>query len=321
MSKILKHRENIFNFLTTKSCFNNVIDKNFIKDFIDNDLCLYPIALLAIFSAQIKKNKIKQYHTFHITGALVLMLIMILINENKKFYEEKYGIEIISDFSNKATIFIYESVSQNVKTIENTLGVDSATKIQKKISAFLYEKLLSITENNITDNKLKINKTDIIKYKFDDKEIITKKYSKLTRINKEQLNEYIDKKYGSIGECVVLFGWILGMGDMTPKTLDCIIKTGNSLGILIKITHDFANLENEIKMCNLNSYNFIVNYGIHECFKLYDINKIKFIEGCMINDLYCSSIKELIEKIEKTYEKCLKNTELELVSKYSSFDS
>jgi len=154
MSKILKHRENIYNFIIAKSCFSNIIEINFIKEFIESDLCLYPVALLSVFSTQIKKNKGKSYHTLHIASAIVLMTMNVCINENKKYYIEKYGDNNIKKIQNKATIFIFEAVSQNSKTMENTIGTETSNKIQKKISAMLYEKLLLLTENNITNNNL-----------------------------------------------------------------------------------------------------------------------------------------------------------------------
>lgn len=323
MSKILKHRENIYNFIITKSCFSNIIDKEILKDFLENDLCLYPIALLSVFSTQIKKNKSKSYHTLHIASALVLMIMNVSINENKKYYENKYGENNIKKIQNQATIYIFEAISQNIKTMENTIGIDVAAKIQKKVSSILHEKLLILSEDNITENSLKIKKSDIIKYKFDDKDIIDKKYKKLKRIDKDELIDYIEKKYGSIGQCAFVFGWLMGMGNDNQKVIDNILKIGSAFGILIKLTHDFCNLENNIKSSNENesSYNFVINYGIHECFRLYDENKIKFLEGCMVNEIYSSSIKELMEKIDKAYDKCLKNTELELQSQYSSFVS
>jgi hypothetical protein len=323
MSKISKHRENIYNFITSKSCFSNIIDKEILKEFIENDMCLYPIALLSVFSTQIKKNKAKSYHTLHVASALILMIMNVSINENKKYYENKYGENNIKKIQNQATIFIFEAITQNIRTMENTIGPDVSGKIQKKISSILHEKLLVLTEDNIKENNLKIKKSDIIKYKFDDKNIIENKYKKLKRIDKNELIYYIEQKYGSIGQCAFIFGWLMGMGNDNQKVIDSILRIGSSFGILVKLTHDFYNLENNIKLSNDNdtSYNFVINYGIHECFRLYDENKIKFLEGCMINEIYSSSIKELMEKIDKTYDKCLKNTELELQSQYSSFVS
>jgi hypothetical protein len=323
MSKISKHRENILNFISSKCCFSSIIEKEFLKEFIESDYILFPIALISVFSTQIKKSKTKSFHTLHASSALVLMTILIIIDENKKYYENKYGENNIKKIKNQATIFIFEAIAQNVKTMENTLGLDASSKVQKKISSVLHEKLLLLTENNIKNNNLKVKRSDIIKYKFDDKDIIDKKYKNLKRIDKEELETYIDDKYSSIGQCAFLFGWLFGMGNDNQKTIDSISRIGSSFGILIKLISDFCNLENNIKIANDNdvSYNYVVNYGIHESFRLYDENKVKFIEGCITNELYSSSIKELIEKIDKTYDKCLKNTDLELQSQYSSFIS
>jgi hypothetical protein len=323
MSKISKHRENIFSFITTKSCFSNIIEKDFFKEFMENDFVLYPIALLSVFSTQIKKNKAKSYHTLHIASALVLMVINVRMNENKKYYEDKYGINNIKKFQNQATIFIFEAITQNIKTMENTIGIEISSKIHKKISSILHEKLLVLTDAEIKEEDLKIKRSDIIKYKFIDKEIIDKKYRKLKRINKEELAKYMNDKYGSIGQCAFIFGWLMGMGSDNPKTLDNVLKIGSSFGILVKLTHDFYNIENDLNLCCVNgkSYNYVINYGIHECFRLYDENKVKFLEGCIANDLYSTSIKELLEKIDKTYDRCLRNTDLELQSQYSSFVS
>jgi hypothetical protein len=183
MSKISKHRENIYNFIINKSCFSGAIEKELLKEFVESDLCLYPIALMSVFSTQIKKNKVKSFHTLHIASALILMIIDTSINENKKHYENKYGENNIKKVRSQATIFIFEAISQNMKTMENTLGTESSSKIQKKISSILHEKLLILSENNIKNNDLKVRRTDIIKYKFDDKEIVDKKYRKLKIID------------------------------------------------------------------------------------------------------------------------------------------
>jgi hypothetical protein len=249
------------------------------------------------------------------------MTMIVTIKENIQYYNEKYNKKNIKKILNQATIFIFESVAQNMKTMENCIGSETTNKMQKKMSVFLHEKLLLLTEDNNMPDNLKMKRTDIIKFNFDDKNIIDDEYKKLSRIDKNDMADYIDKKYGTIGECAFIFGWLLGTGDTNQKTLESISKIGASLGILIKLTYDFCNLENNIKQSDKFSYNFIVNCGIHECFKLYDENKINFLEGCMLNELYSSAIKEIIEKIDKSYDKCLKNTDIDLQSQYSSFVS
>jgi len=322
MSKISKYRENIYDFIINKSCIGNMVDKKIIRDFLDSDLVLFPIALLSIFCSQVKKNKIKSFHTLHIACAIILMTLNININEKKKVYVDKYGENVINNFLSQSVIFIFECVSQNMTTLENSSGIEKSLKIQKQLFSILHEKLLLISSNNIKNTELKIIRSDIIKYKFSDFiDVIDNNYKKLKRLDKNDLLKYIDDKYGSVGQCVFLFGWILGMGNDSEKTLETISRTGKSFGILIKLVFDFYNLENDIKNSKNFSYNYLINYGIHSCFEYFNHNKIIFFEGCMINHLYNSCIKEIIESVDKTYEKCLDNVNLELNSKYSSFIS
>ena len=321
MSKIAKFKENIYNFIITKSCYANVIDKDLINDFMETELCLFSIAIAGVFSAQIKKNKAKSYHILHVASAIILMTLYLAINENIKYYESKYGNKNIKNVINQSIIFIYSAISQNIKTMENATESEISLKIEKKVTTFLHDKLLTLTEILAPSKKLKMKKTDIIKYKFEDKNIIEEKYKKLSRIESDEILEYLNNKYGVIGQCSLVFPWIMGMGESNPKTSQIISKLGTSLGILIKLTHDFSNLENDIKNANETSYNFIVNCGIHESFSLYDEHKIKFVEGCMVNGIYNGIIKELVEVLETTYDNCLKNTELELASQYSTRDA
>ena len=79
MSKISKHKDNIYNFMTTKSCFANMINEEIIKDFMESDYILYPVTMSFIFSSQIKKRKGKSFHTLHISSAIILMTLMIQI--------------------------------------------------------------------------------------------------------------------------------------------------------------------------------------------------------------------------------------------------
>lgn len=325
MSKIQKHKDNIYNFITSKSSFSNIFDKELIKEFVESDYCLFAIILISIFNIEIKKNKIKSYHTLHIASSIILMIISVCLNENKIYYENKFGIENIENIQNQITIFIFEEIQQNGKTMENALGEEKSLKIQKKISDILHDKLLLITKKNKSKNNintLKIKRSDIIKYKFEDKNIIEEKYKKLKRISKEEILVYMNEKFGSLGQCAFLFGWLLGFGSDDEKNLETISNLGNSFGILVKLIMDFNLIESNIKSLKENdiSYNFVVNYGIHECFRLYDEHKVKFLEGCILNDIYNTQIKEIIEKIEKVFDKCLKNTELELTSQYSSFN-
>ncbi|ATZ80343.1 hypothetical protein BMW23_0285 [Bodo saltans virus] len=317
MSKIAKYKENMYNFLTTKSCFNNFLDKDIIRDFIETDFALFYVAMGTIFSMQVKKNKIKSFHIMHISSAIFLMLLIVAINENTKYYEKKYGEKNIRNILNQATIFILESVMQNIKTMENALGSDNSNKMGQKINSFIHEKLLLLTECTIIDKKLKMKKTEITHYKFNEPSNLDK-YKKLSRIENADIKKYIDDKYGTIGQCVVILSWLFGMND-NKKSFDSLLKVGSSLGTIIKLIRDFDNLENDIENTDRLCYNYVVNCGIHECFSFYDDNKLKFIEGAMTNNLYNDTMMEITQCLEKKLENCLKKIPgLELESQYSS---
>jgi hypothetical protein len=48
-------------------------------------------------------------------------------------------------------------------------------------------------------------------------------------------------------------------------------------------------------------------------------NKTKLLEGTIEMNIYTNTIKEIIDSIEKKFDICLKNTDLELRSVYSSY--
>lgn len=326
MSKIDKYKENIHKFIVSKSCFSSIVTDDLIKEIMDNELCLFPIVLSAVFSARKNKNKIKSFHTLHISSIIVLMTLIIIINENKKYYNDKYGETNIDVIISQGPIHIFNAIKQNTKTMENAFELENeaemkvAMKISDKINSFICDKLIMLVRQKDIEKKGKMKKTDIIKFKFNDNEIIEKKYKKLYRINDEDLLSHINDKYAIIGQCSIVLAWLISGSESNTKTLENIIKIGSSFGILVKLTNDFKNLETDILKANEISYNYIVNCGIHECFSLFDEHKLKFMEGCMQNELYTGFMKEIIENIEKIYDSCLENTEnLELISQYSSF--
>lgn len=250
------------------------------------------------------------------------MTMLVVVGENIDYYENKYGSPCIQKLMDQSIIFIFSAITQNNKTMENALEPVLYNKIQKKMLSFLQEKLLLLTERkNIHDKKNKMKRTDIIKYRFKDTDIIDTKYRKLSRIENDDMKKYINDKYGMIGQCTFVFGWLMGGGDQNQKNIDAMMELGSLFGTLVKVVTDFHDVEEHIKYANEVSYNYVVNFGIHASFELYDESKIKFIEECMRNNMYSNTIKEVIEELEIMFDDCLKNTDIELESQYSSFVS
>jgi len=156
-------------------------------------------------------------------------------------------------------------------------------------------------------------------YKFTNKLTIEAKYKKVKKIDKDELLDYTDRKFGSVCQLAFVMGWIFGLGD--EKSITSFEKLGTSLGIIIKLANDFKNLERDITSATTSTFNLIINLGIHECFSIFDKNKLKLLEGCLTLDVYSITIKEIIDHIEKTFDTHLKKTNLDLKSQYSASNS
>jgi hypothetical protein len=250
-----------------------------------------------------------------------LMMTIVMVNDNLNYFEGKYGKDLIRNFINQAPMHIYECLSQNIETLENIVDKekDKVLKIHRKIHAFLNKKMLEITKYETMVATSKVHKTDIIKFRFENKNIIETKYRKMNIIDKDILINYVERTYGAVCQCSFVLGWLLGLGE--DKSIPNFERLGIHLGIIIKLSNDFKNIERDILNSDGTSNNLIVNYGIHECFSLFDDSKLKLLEGCLTMDVYSITIKEVIDHIEKRFDLYLKNTDLELNSRYSSFST
>lgn len=324
MSRISRYRESITRFIKTKSCYSDLIkgkdNKNF-DDIVNLNEHDASIILLTVLNGQYKKRNVKSHHGYYMASGIDLMFTVAMINDNMKYYEDTFGISLVKKLLTQSPIYIIECLTQNIEVLENVMEKEKIPKIHKKIQSYLHKKILDLTYVEPLIGTEKMHKLDVVKHKFSNVNLVNGKYRKLKAINKETLMNYVSKTYGSVCQCAFVFGWLLGLGE--EKMIPNLEKLGTHLAMIIKLSNDFKNLERDIEHSNTNSttYNFVANYGIHECFKLFDESKIKLLEGCMTLDIYNITIKEIIDNIEKIFDDKLKNTDLELVSKYSSFSS
>lgn len=320
-SRINKYQDSIIRFTKSKSCFSKFIkDNKILESIISDSDNLAPIILLTVTNNQNKKKGLKTHHGYYMASGIEMLMVMIHIIENKKYYEIKYGKSNIETIISELPIHVFKCLSQNMETLENLSDKDkkdTILKIYHKTLDYLYKKILLINQQNILTGTTKVKKTDIIKYNFSDKKIIDEKYKNLKRVDKDKLINYIDQKYGSIYQCSFYIGWLLGFGD--EKLVNNFERLGSHLGLLVKLIRDLQYLERDIDNAVGCSSNMIINYGIHECFSLFYDSKLKLIEGAMILDIYTVTLKEILNHLEYRFNQFLSNTELELKSMYSSF--
>lgn len=320
MSRISRYQESISRFVKTKSYFSELIKSNkSIENIIDECDNEASIVLLTILNGQNKKSEMKMHHGYYMAAGIDFIMMCNVINDNTQYYEEKCGKQTIKTLLCQMSIYVNECLRQNVETLENFLEKDKIFKIQKNINSYVCSKLLELTKDEVITGSENVDKTDIINYKFNDKNIINNKYKKMKMVKRDILMAYINRTYGCTCQCAFVLGWLLGLGD--SKMINNLERLGTHLGILIKLSNDFKNLERDINTGNKTSLNFVVNYGIHECFDLFSESKVKLIEGCLTLNIYNITIKEVIDYIESKFDKYLNNTDLEMESKYSSFST
>lgn len=318
MSRISRYQESVLKTITTKSSFSDII-KISNEEFVDMGDHEASITLLTILNGQNKKLNMKLHHGYYMCAGIDLLMLYNRINDNPNYYCEKYGKKIISNIKSQTAIHLYECLHQNIETLENFLEKDKILKIHRKISTYLKQKMTEIMTCDELIGNSHMHKTDIINCKFENVELTLEKYKKLKLVDKDILINYINKTYGNTCQCAFVIGWMLGLGD--PKMINNLERLGTHLGILIKLANDFVNLERDIKYNDQCSTNMLVNYGVYQSFDLFSDSKVKLIEGTMALNVYNTTIKEVIDFIEKKFDMCLNNTELGMESKYSSFSN
>ena len=318
MSRISRYQESVCKFIKSRSVYNNILNNDVCEKIINLNDHSVAIMLLTIMNSQYKKKKMKSYHGYFIATGIDLMMTTTMLKDNSNFYKNEYGKNIVKNIVNQSPIYIYNSYVKNLYILTEIItDVKKRESLEKKIQKYLLSKLLDITQyNNIITNG-KVHRTDIIKYNFTDKDMIEKYYKNLNVMTEPDMLKYIEKTFGTVCQCSFVLGWLFGDGD--EKTIPQLEKMGIHFGYLIKLTLDFEYLEQNIKFSKDVSTNYIVNFGIHKCFDLFDEHKTQLIEGLMYLDLYNITIKEVMDNIEKKFDKYLENADLDLQSKYTSF--
>ena len=320
MSRISRYQESISKFIKSKSPYSEIIKPN-----NNNETLLSindhgaSIMLLTIFNSQKKKRKFKSHESYNIASGIDLMMSTVMINDSLNYYKTTFGEAPIKNFTNQSPLYVYECLTKNLETLENIIEKDKVHKLQGKIYSYFNKKMLEISMFENIKGTDHVHKTDIIKYKFNNKNIINLKYKKLKIIDKDILVDYVDRTYGAVCKCAFVLGWLLGAGE--EKQINNLERLGTHFGLMIKLANDFKNLERDITHADTCSCNIIVNCGIHESFALFDESKLKLIEGCFTLDIYNTTIKEVTDHIEKCFDNCLKNADLELNSRYTSFST
>lgn len=306
MSRISRYQDALIRFIKTKSYISDLskVHKKKYNGLLDSNDHLIAIVLLTIQNNKSRKNKVI-LHGYYASTVIELLDIFVKCHDKSisvKEINNCYGIIPL------VNICLSDNIDYIKKNNKDKL-VDNYYKI-------LNNKLIIIMENtklNVSNDF--ITKTDLPKYKFNNESLLKEKLVNLKTVNKPDLLEHIEKKYGTLCQITIIFGWLFGFES--NEKMDLLEKTGINLGYVIKICYDFENLENDLENCTNFSTNYVINYGIQESFELFIQNKCKFIENCFLLDIYTTTIKEIIDLYELKIDKFVDNTTPDLKSYYT----
>jgi hypothetical protein len=309
MSRLLKYKESLNRFIKEQSCIQKLDDDiyNKIVELCESSDLLIPILFLTLINSQSKKHS-KTIQGYHIASAIQYLIIIndLIINKSKKSYDDKTYYRLI----NSLTQCIFESIVNNIESVKHNIPAnkqyDLLVNIQKLFSDKMnYTKIFNENEPKINENGTNPH-VDILKWYIKDNNELKTKYNNLVQLDNDSYNEYFTHHYNELVELAMISGWILGFG--TIKCIPNIKKVAYNFSFMYMIYHDLVNMENNLINDTNYTKNYVINYGLVNSYEKFMDNKQKFIEDCMINNIYTHTVREIVEYIDMYVDKIMDTT-------------
>src|SRR3989344_213090 len=216
-SRIMRYTTSIEKFIKEKSCMTEVLKKDLkINDILKINNNFTSIIYLTIVTHQMQKNKINHEHGYFIAFSISLLMVIVILQDNITYYNNIYGELVIKNLLEQIPMFVIKSLGKhfimiNEKSKRNKIYVETSKMymitdkrnlkdIQEYTTELVNTSMLKICKSEILIGTNKMLKTDILDYNFKNKEKAIEKYTKLLKININNMNNYIDNKYGKICE-------------------------------------------------------------------------------------------------------------------------
>lgn len=327
MSRLLKYKESLLKFIKDRSkllelnSMPNPELEPIIYNLIKNDDMFLPIICLTIMNNQNKKNHITVQGYYAASIVEVLTILKNLI-ETEKSFKIKYGDKMYNDMINYLILASNKTFHSNAETIKLFIKQENMYQILMATmnvfqSTMSYDTLLAPVVLETTNNK---PAKDLLKWYLKDDPVLIEKHNSLKQVSQESFNNYINKKIGAVSEYAFVTGWLIGCG--AEADIPKIKKISRYFAMIYKLSRDFANIENDLKNLTSNfSTNFVINYGLQESYEMFIYNQQKFIEETMVNDIFTSTVKEIVEHIEKIVDDIIDTTSPDLKSSCSTISS
>ena len=305
MSRISRYKESIEKFFKTKS-FINDIDisyKNQIIELSTQTDYFVSIILLTVMNNISKKHNLSLHAYFMASGVEALYMYNNIV-DNKIFYGNTIGTPLVDNLKMIIYNNIYRSLSQNIDSISSHIKTEKLIKINTYSTKYITTNLEILMSHIQPPLNVWVN-NDVIKFKSFDQTKLNKIMS-LKCYSHDELLSYIDKNLGSICKIALVSGWLLGNGD--EKNVIGLEKLSICMARMFKIAYDYYNLINDLNKCVDFTYNSVISLGFQTTFSIFQDNRAKFIEGCMVLDIYTNTVKEIIDVLESRMDLSIDNT-------------
>lgn len=290
MSRIERYQDGINNFIINKTN----IEEEIKKKILDSDHLL-GIIMASIINLNTKKTNYK-VHGYYTASAIDLLLLNI----------HKNDIHLLNN--------IYSLFHTNFDIIKFPTCNDTSVKVLKFGLTYLSSQLNIIFNQKKYEEQKRTQKSDIIN--ITSQINIKTKIKELNILKKEDFTNFLNDKYGTIGEIVFILGWVIGGGEIKAEFMKELQSMGNKLGLMYKIAIDFENVELDLE--KLYQFNVVLNNGIQDSFTLFMDLKTEFLEALIKHNLYTHTIKEVMDLLEDKIDIILKKSNIDMKSTYST---
>ena len=271
--------------------------------------------MLTILNSQNRLNKVS-INGYHNVVLIELLLVYRKLLINKEKYIKKFK-ETYYELREVIVMLCYLHLQANIDSIKDNVSKDKYIDISSYSNNILNNVLLSLQNRNVIQNDNYKLKHDLATSYYKDNKPKLKQLSLVRQINKTKLLEEIKTNHNVIYELSSMFGWIYGLGD--KRRIDKIRKIGDLYGMLVYISDNFANIDNDLNNLYDNStYNFVINYGLQASYELYLEKKQLFVENLLKIELSSNTINELKQMLDTKVDDIINKSCPDLRSTYSS---
>lgn len=312
MSRLPRYIDSLNKFVKDRSVLHKSNKDELVCEVNKSDI-IVPIIFLTIMNSQNKKKNISAQGYYAATSVLLINTIVNMFDVDDVDKVKRN----LADF----IIYINKSLSQNLENTKHLISSVEMTYVLNLYNNFLnFDNLFSPIMIKQGEGHL-YESNDIGKYYLADhansKELISQ-FNKLLKVDDDSYNMYIDKKYSQLAEIAFCVSWVIGCGDLAQ--INKLKRLSRQFAIFYKISVDFGNIERDLKIVsdsNNKSKNYVINYGIKKSYDNFLKYKQKFIEGCMVLDIFSTTIREILNYIDIKVDNVIDNSNPDLKSNFT----